>query len=499
MPYPRRSTARTVDSDMRSQDCDRSRNRRGACRKPDDPARARLRGSNAIPELAMPLPTKARYVVIGAGIHGLSTAYHLATKLAAAGRTNEADIVVLDKGKVGSGASGIACGVVRNNYFQPAMRELMAHSVGVWESDPEAYSYHPVGYMQISPEVMHEGVATIYRQQKAIGYESTFVEGAADSGRYMKGLFDDWQAQGITSVLHEKRGGYANNMASLRGLTAKATAAGARIHEGVRVTGFEFGHNSRAIAAVLTDQGRVECDYVIVGAGPWVRDFWTMLDLPRTVTIKGRDGKLHHDVPMWRFWQLEEGVLAVDPGFLTTNDGKMPPVIHVDTDAPLHSDKTGKLITDELWGLYYKPDFHFNGIQGGAMPYRVETPVDQVAIDPYGPQSPEFVSSDEFIDMWTSALAFCHKRFEGQHVKYHDEKSGGIGCFTPDSFPVFDVFRDNCYVIADSNHGYKMIGVGELVAHEILGSPSALLEPFRISRYAEGRLHPVSSSPFPWS
>jgi len=98
-----------------------------------------------------------------------------------------------------------------------------------------------------------------------------------------------------------------------------------------------------------------------------------------------------------------------------------------------------------------------------------------------------------------SALAFCHKRFEGQDAKYHDEKSGGIGCFTPDAFPVFDLFRDNCYVIADSNHGYKMIGVGELVAQEILGSPSALLEPFRISRYAEGRLHPVSSSPFPWS
>ena len=33
------------------------------------------------------------------------------------------------------------------------MRELMAHSVEVWESDPKAYSYHPVGYMQISPEV----------------------------------------------------------------------------------------------------------------------------------------------------------------------------------------------------------------------------------------------------------------------------------------------------------------------------------------------------------
>jgi hypothetical protein len=44
-----------------------------------------------------------------------------------------------------------------------------------------------------------------------------------------------------------------------------------------------------------------------------------------------------------------------------------------------------------------------------------------------------------------------------------------------------------------------MLGVGALVAQEILGEESALLAPFRQSRYAEGRLHPVSTSPFPWS
>ena len=38
-----------------------------------------------------------------------------------------------------------------------------------------------------------------------------------------------------------------------------------------------------------------------------------------------------------------------------------------------------------------------------------------------------------------------------------------------------------------------------LVAKELLGEPQALLEPFRFSRYAEGKLHPVSHSPFPWS
>src|SRR5215216_8050371 len=122
----------------------------------------------------MQLPTRASYVVIGAGVHGLSTAWHLAKELRARGRGSGEDVVVLDKTGVGAGASGIACGVVRNNYYQPAMRELMAHSVSVWERDPAAFSYHPVGYMQISPEVMHEQVASIARQQKEIGYPSVF-------------------------------------------------------------------------------------------------------------------------------------------------------------------------------------------------------------------------------------------------------------------------------------------------------------------------------------
>jgi hypothetical protein len=82
---------------------------------------------------------------------------------------------------------------------------------------------------------------------------------------------------------------------------------------------------------------------------------------------------------------------------------------------------------------------------------------------------------------------------------YKDEPSGGIGAFTPDSFPVFDIFCDNCYVVADSNHGYKMLGVGKLVAEELTGVRSELMKPFRFSRYADGDLHPVSNSPFPWS
>jgi glycine/D-amino acid oxidase-like deaminating enzyme len=377
------------------------------------------------------------------------------------------------------------------------MRELMAHSVDVWDSDQEAFHYHPVGYMQIAPEVMHEDVASIYEQQKAIGYESELIEGADDCRVYMEGLFHDWQAKNISAVLHEKRGGYAENMPSMLGLAGKAEAEGVRIISPVRVTGLLRDGNG-AVTGVETDQGVVRCESLVVAAGPWVRDIWHMLDLPAVVTVKGRDGAVY-DRPMWTYWCLQEGTLGVDPNYLTTNDGRMPPVVHVDTDAALFDDADGSLVTDQLWGIYYKPDFNFGGVQGGAMPWLVEQRADDVAVDPYGPESPEFVVTPEFERMWTSALAHCHKRFEGKSGLYRKAPTGGIGAFTPDSFPVFDAFGQNAYVVADSNHGYKMIGVGALVAKELMGRQQILLEPFRFSRYAEGRLHPVSHSPFPWS
>jgi glycine/D-amino acid oxidase-like deaminating enzyme len=444
----------------------------------------------------MTVPEHARFVVIGAGVHGLSTAWHLARELESRGAGSGSDVVVLDKTGVGAGPSGIACGVIRNNYFQPAMRELMAHSVSVWESDPEAFHYHPVGYLQIAPEAMRADVVTIYEQQQAIGYPSTLIEGERDCDVYLSGIFDDWRARNITCVLHEKRGGYAHNMPSMRGLAAKASGAGARLISQVAVTG--FATDGGAVTAVRTDRGNIGCEQVVVAAGPWVRDLWHMLGLPGTITVRGRDGK-DYDRPMWTYWCLQEGTLGVDPGFLTDNEGNMPPVIHVDTDAPLYDDRDGSLLTDELWGIYYKPDFNFGGVQGGAMPYVVEQPADDVAVDPYGADSAEFVVGREFERMWTSALAHCQRRFEGKSGLYRKAPTGGIGAFTPDSFPVFDVFRENAYVVADSNHGYKMIGVGALVAKELLGEPQALLEPFRFSRYADGKLHPVSQSPFPWS
>jgi glycine/D-amino acid oxidase-like deaminating enzyme len=440
--------------------------------------------------VAAELPRSSPYVVVGAGIHGLSTAFHLAQELRARAAGGGSDVLVLEKAEPGAGASGIACGVVRNNYFQPAMSELMQACVEVWESDPAAYAYNPVGYVALGPPVQEPDLAATYARQERIGYRSELIVGKREVDTHMKELFPDWRAQGVTVCLHEYQGGFAFNRDSVAGLLGKAQAEGVRVVTGVEVTGFELGPGDE-IAAVETSEGRVAVgEQVVVAPGPWARDLWALLDLPDRIDVRTPDGDVVRGRSMWTYWNLQEGEITVDPQLFATADGGPPPVIHLDTDAPLHTDE-GALVSDELWGIYFKRDRH--GVQGGASPLVVDGDVE---LDPY-PATTDVDPS--FPDMWCAALSHAMSRFEGCRPLYKRARSGGVGAFTADNFPVFDYLRPNVYGILDSNHGYKMIGVGREVAKVLVGGHSSLLYPFRFERFETGDLHPVSNSPYPWS
>ena len=90
-------------------------------------------------------------------------------------------------------------------------------------------------------------------------------------------------------------------------------------------------------------------------------------------------------------------------------------------------------------------------------------------------------------------------RFEGMRANFRERRNGGVGAFTPDNVPVFDWAAPNVYMIADSNHGFKMTGVGKLVAKLLAGGERvAELEPFTFSRFANGKTFGASNSHCPW-
>jgi glycine/D-amino acid oxidase-like deaminating enzyme len=299
----------------------------------------------------------------------------------------------------------------------------------------------------------------------------------------MRSLYADWRAPGLEVCLHEHAGGFAFNRESMLGLASLARAEGAEILEGVEVTGFDLD-DAGAVIAAETSAGRIEVEQqVVVAVGPWITALWAMLDLPARVRVGGEERD------MWTYWYLQEGEVAVAPDRFRTNDGAPSPVLHVDSDMPLRADD-GRLLSEEPWGVYFKPDRE--SVQGGAEPLTVGP---SFALDPY----PTGTVADDFPDRWCAALSHCLGRFEGVRDRYRQVRSGGVGAFSPDNFPIFDHMLPNVFVAADSNHGYKMIAVGREIARVLGGEHSSLLHPFRYERFATGDLHPVSHSPYPWS
>jgi len=431
----------------------------------------------------MSLPTSAPYVVVGGGIHGLSTAYHLAELLEEQGR-RASDVVVLDKQRVGAGATGISGGIVRNFYLSPAINEIVRQSVEIFELDPGLFGFRQVGYVAVVPEAQADELERIAEQHAAIGYASALARGSGPVAEHLRGIFPDWRAEGATASLHEARSGWADAGTTVAALAGMARSAGVRIVEGVEVTGFEL--TDGAVTGVETTAGPIACEAVVVAPGPWARDLWRMLALPDEIRVgEGLQ-------PAFHYWQVREGEYGHERETLDPQ----APVVHLDADVPLVSLQDGSILQRAPWGIYFRPGLG-GGIACGGLPLALET---DCVLDPYGPSHPELgATSAAFDETMTTSLTWALGRFGDTNAGWTSSSFAAPTCFTPDSYPIVGFVRENAYAVLDSNHGFKMLALGKLAAGELLGDEAPELAAFRLGRFAEAALHPVSASPYPWT
>jgi methylglutamate dehydrogenase subunit A len=412
------------------------------------------------------------HVVVGGGVNGLSVARRLAER--------GADVLVLDKGRVGSGASGIAGGIVRNYYRAEAITEVVRRSVEIFESDPDAYGFRQVGYLAAVPERQVDDLVAIREQHERASYESELVVGAERCREYLTWTWPDWEAP-VEAILHERRGGWADAVQTVRRLAELARAAGVEIREGVEVAGFEDG-------AVVTSEGRVPCETVVVAPGPWIERVWRMLGLTPEVEVAGSVR------PLVSYLKAQEGELELR-GVGLSGAGADPPVVHLDAGEPLRSDRDGHVLVDGAWGIYFRIG-RSGAITGGGLPIVLDDP----ELDPYGWSNPAHVAEPEFAEFLTSGLATALRRFRGRGGDdWRVTANGGIIPHTPDNYPVCDWVLENVYAIVDSGHGFKTLALGRLVADDIVDGGEPLLDAFRLSRFAQGALHTASKGPYPWT
>jgi glycine/D-amino acid oxidase-like deaminating enzyme len=408
------------------------------------------------------------HVVVGGGVNGLSAAWALAER--------GAEVVVLDKGRLGGGASGIAGGIVRNFYRSEPIAELVRMSVEMFEEDPEAYGFRQVGYIAAVPESQVDDLVAIRAQHERVGYDSELVTGAAECHEYLSWTWPDWDAP-VEALLHERRSGWADAMQTVRRLADRARAAGVQIREGVEVSGFELVGDR--VRAVMTDSVRVPCETLVLAPGPWAARLLAML---------GVDARLE-------YWKAQEGEFALHGAGLSGRAGNEAPVVHLDQAGPLRSDRDGRTIVEGPWGIYFRMGRTGTGITGGGLPVLLSEP----ELDPYGPDNPRHAAEPDFEEFFVSGLATALRRFRGRADDWQVSPAGGIVAHTPDNYPVCDWVLDNAYAIVDSGHGFKTLAIGRLAADDITDGGEPLLEPFRLERFERGALHTASSGPYPWT
>ena len=421
----------------------------------------------------------ASHVVVGGGVHGLSAAWRLAER--------GADVLVLEKDRIGSGASGIAGGIVRNYYRSPAVTDLIRQSVEMFEADPDGYGFRQVGYLAAVPQTQVEDLVAIREQHEGAGYESELVVGADSCREYLTWTWPDWEAP-VEAVLYESRGGWADAMQTVRYLAERARAAGARVAEGVEVTGFQLG--SDGVEAVLTSGGRIECEALVAAPGPWAARLWEMLGQSPEIPLAGSE----QPKPLISYWKAQEGQFALPGAGLGGRAGREAPVVHLDQGGGLCSDRNGRTLLPGAWGIYFHMGRTGTGVTGGGLPVLLAEP----ELDPYGPDNPAQAAEPGFAEFFESGLATALRRFRGRSGEWQVTPAGGIVTHTPDNYPVCDWALPNAYVIVDSGHGFKMLALGRLAADEILDGESGL-DAYRLARFALGETHLASSGPYPWT
>ncbi len=207
-------------------------------------------------------------VVVGGGIAGVSTAYHLA-------KLGITDVVLLEQGQLTCGTTWHAAGLVGQTRATRNATRMSRYGIELYSSlEAEtglATGWKACGSLNVAktPERMQLTRRQMARA-KSFGIEFEFVS-PAEAAKIAPILRTD----DLSGAVWIPGDGKANPTDLTQSLARGARQRGARLHEGVRVTGVEV--RGGRIAGVTwksdDDEGTIRCETLVNCAGQWARDF----------------------------------------------------------------------------------------------------------------------------------------------------------------------------------------------------------------------------------
>ncbi len=252
----------------------------------------------------------AEVAIIGGGIMGASTAYHLA-------RRGCTDVVILEKDLLAQASTGLSAGGIRQQFSHPANIRLSQEAVRVFERFEEIFGvdveFHQVGYLFLaqSDDVWQEFLDNV-RVQRRYNVPVEVLSPDEIKARWPYLYVDD--LRGGTFCPED---GYADPYMAAMGFANAARRLGVRIEEQTEVTGIRI--EGGRVRGVETTRGPISAPVVVNVAGPWGGVVARMagFDLPvkpyrRQVFVTKPLESIPKPVPM---------ILDIEPAFYFRGEG----------------------------------------------------------------------------------------------------------------------------------------------------------------------------------
>jgi sarcosine oxidase subunit beta len=201
----------------------------------------------------------ADVVVIGGGVIGASTAFHLAS-------LGVRRVTLVERRQLAAGASGKSGSLVRMHYTNEAEARLAHESLKVFHRFGEVVGgdcgFERAGFLQLVPQGYEPALARNVARQQAIGIDTRLI--APDAARdIVRGLrIDD-----LGGVAWEPNSGFADPIATTFAFAAAARRRGVTIQTRCEAVGIL--RDGDRVSGVDTTAGRIDTPAVVLAPGAW--------------------------------------------------------------------------------------------------------------------------------------------------------------------------------------------------------------------------------------
>ena len=212
--------------------------------------------------------------IIGSGIFGVSTAFHIA-------RDTNLNVALFEKHDentwLDAGSSGRSASIVRHNYSTDLMIKSAVESHNIFKNFEtevgEPIDFINNSYLGIVADKKLDALKNIIKRVQSFGINAVFL-----SPEELKEKHPWLNVDEVTGAIHNLDASYVYDPQEPLNIYSKqAKKFGAKFYYNTKVTGIKTSNNS--VKSILTDKGEIKVNYIINCTGPWASEIGKMINV----------------------------------------------------------------------------------------------------------------------------------------------------------------------------------------------------------------------------